>query len=77
MKILYAYGIPEILVKAVVIMYSETKAKVLSPDGETDLFEIKAGVLQGDTLAPYVFIIALDYAMRKALSGKTKSYDSI
>jgi hypothetical protein len=27
-------------------------------------------VLQGDTLAPYLFIIALDYALRKVLNGK-------
>ena len=26
--------------------------------------------MQGDTLAPYLFIIVLDYAMKKALSGK-------
>ena len=35
---------------------------------ETELFDILAGVLQGDTLAPYLFIIALDYCMRQALS---------
>ena len=27
----------------------------------TDYFDIVAGVLQGDTLAPYLFIICLDY----------------
>ena len=51
-------------------MYTDTTAKVMSPDGETELFNTRAGVLQGDTLAPYLFIIALDYAMRKALDGK-------
>ena len=30
--------------------YSETRAKVTTPDGETDEFEIFDGVLQGDTL---------------------------
>ena len=45
-------------------------AKVISPDGETELFEILAGVLQGDTLAPYLFVIALDYALRMAIDGK-------
>ena len=29
-------------------MYTNTKAKVISPDGETDHFEIKTGVLQGN-----------------------------
>ena len=31
---------------------------------ETDYFDIVAGVLQGDTLAPYLFIICLDYVLR-------------
>ena len=34
---------------------------------ETDFFGITAGVLQGDTLAPYIFIISLNYVLRKAL----------
>ena len=49
--------------------YTNTKAKVISPDGETKLFEILAGVLQGDTLAPYLFIITLDYFLRNAFSS--------
>ena len=39
-----------------------------SPDGETEEFDILAGVLQGDTLAPYLFTIVLDYVMREATS---------
>ena len=31
---------------------------------DTDYFDIVAGVLQGDTLAPYLFIICLDYVLR-------------
>ena len=33
----------------------------------TEFFEIVAGVLQGDTLAPYLFIICLDYILRTSL----------
>ena len=69
-NILQAYGIPEKLVQAISVTYSNTHAKVCSPDGETDYFEIHRGVLQGDTLAPFLFVIALDYAMRSAISGK-------
>ena len=65
-RILKAYGIPPILLRAIEKMYTNTMAKVVSPDGETDMFEIAAGVLQGDTLAPFLFIIVLDYALRKA-----------
>ena len=50
------------------LMYEGTRAKVLSPDGETKLFDILAGVLQGDTLAPYLFVIVIDYCMRKAVN---------
>ena len=57
------------IVKAIEIMYINTKAKVLSPDGETDFFEILAGVLQGDTLAPFLFVIVVDYVLRKAVDG--------
>ena len=45
--------------------------KVRSPDGDTEYFDIVAGVLQGDTLAPYLFIICLDYVLKK--SEKTAS----
>ena len=41
------------------MLYKNTKAMVRSPDGDTD-FNIAARVLQGDTLAPYTFIISLD-----------------
>ena len=39
------------------------KSIVCSPDGDTDYFDIVAGVLQGDTLATYLFIICLDYVL--------------
>ena len=43
------------------------KVKVHSPHGDTDYFDILAGVLQGDTLAPYLFIICLDYMLRASI----------
>ena len=38
--------------------------KVRSPDGDTEYFDIVAGVLQEDILAPYLFIICQDYVLR-------------
>ena len=38
-----------------------------SPNVDTDYFNIVAGVLQGDTLAPYLFISSLDYMLRKSI----------
>ena len=49
------------------ISIRNTKVKVRSPDGDTEYFDIVAGVLQGDTLAPYLFIICLDYVLRTSI----------
>ena len=62
-QILLAYGLPEETVAAIMILYRNIKVKVRSPDGDTEYFDIAAGVLQGDTLAPYLFIICLDYVL--------------
>ena len=53
-----AYGIPKETVAAIMILYRNTL------DGDTDYFDIVARVLQGDTLAPYLFIICLDCLFR-------------
>ena len=37
-------------------------------DGLTDFFKTLIGVLQGDTLAPFLFIIVLDYVLRSCMS---------
>ena len=34
---------------------------VRSPDGDIPFFKITTGVLQGDTIIPFLFIICLDY----------------
>ena len=62
-QILLAYGIPKETVAAITILYRNTKAKVRSPDGDTEYFDIVAG----DTLAPYLFIICLDYVLRTSI----------
>ena len=49
------------------ILYRNTKVKVRSPDGDTDYFDIVAGVLLGDTLSPYLFIIYPDYVLRTSI----------
>ena len=68
-KILKAYGVPLNLLQAIEGMQGDTRAKVVIPDGDSEEFVIQAGVLQGDTLAPFLFVIALDYTFRKAITG--------
>ena len=49
------------------MLYRNTIVIVRFPDGDTDYFEIVAGVLQGHTLAPNLFIIYLDYVLRTSM----------
>ena len=63
-QILLAYGILKETVAAIMILYRNTKVKVRSPNGDTDYFDIVAGLLQGDRLAPYLFMICLHYVLR-------------
>ena len=51
----------------IMMLYRNTKVKVCFLDEDTDYFNIVAGVLQGDTLAPYLFIICLDYVLRTSI----------
>ena len=65
--ILRAYVIPQKIVLAVAAGYKKTRAKVLS----LMLQHLNVtSVFQGDTLAPFLFILALDYALRQAISGR-------
>ena len=63
LKILKAYGVPDKLVNAIAGIYKSTRTQVLTPAGPTDEFRSHSGVLQGDTLAPYIFVTMLVYAI--------------
>ena len=69
MKILLAYGIPKAIVDIIGLLYTNMKAQVITSNGMTSYFDIQAEVLQGDMLAPYLFIIIVDYCMRQAIKS--------
>ena len=73
-QILLAYSLLKETVAAIMILYKNTKVKVRFPDGDTDYFDIVAGVLQGDTLTLYLFIICLHYVLRTSID-KIKEND--
>ena len=43
---------------------------ILATYGRTEFFKITTGVLQGDSLTHYLFIIVLDYVPREAIEGQ-------
>ena len=61
-QILLVYGLPKETVATIMILYRNTKVKIHSPDGDTDYFNTVAGIL-----APYLFIICLDYMLRTSI----------
>ena len=75
-QILLADSLPKETVAAMMMLYKNRKIKVRSPDEDTSFFDIVVGALQEDTLAPYQFIICLDYLLRTSIEwlylGKCK-----
>ena len=65
--ILKSYGIPAETVNAIMMLYMNTRFMVRSPDGDTQFFEITTCVLQGDTIAPFLFINCLDYVLKSSI----------
>ena len=65
--ILSQYNVPNSLISDIIQMYSDTSACVSTELGPTEWFKTTSGVLQGDTLSPYLFIVLLDYALKKTL----------
>ena len=59
----------KLTVSAIMLLSINTKVKVRSPDGDTDYFDFVVGVLRGDTLALYLFIICLDYVLRTSIDN--------
>ena len=64
-KILRNYGIPQKIVNAIVIIYTNSKSRVRLGNELSEAFNITTGVLQGDTLAPFLFLIVLDFVMKQ------------
>ena len=70
-EILGLYGIPEEIVAAIKVMYTDSTSTVMTTDGETQPFSTLAGILQGNTLAP-LFIMVVDYVMRVSIDTITE-----
>ena len=58
---------PRRLVPNYAVVFRLGLVKVRSLDGDTEYFDIVAGVLKGETLALYHFIICLDYVLRTSI----------
>ena len=71
-KVMFAvlrhYGIPEAVVYAISVLYKNSKSAVMVDGGLSDPFDVTTGVLQGDVLDPFLFVVLVDYLLKKATS---------
>ena len=62
LHILSNYGVPEEIINAITVF-------VQTPGGPTEALLTTAGILQGDTLAPFLFVIIVDYVLRQSVDN--------
>ena len=62
-----SYGIPPKLVRMVQAMFKGSKCAVIDGGGKTDWFDIKSGVRQGCVMSGFLFLLVIDWVMRKSL----------
>ena len=65
-NIMRNYGIPQKLIEIVKAMYHHSKCAVVDGGRKTDWFEVKSGVKQGCSMSGFLFLLVIDWVMRKA-----------
>ena len=60
-------NVPNYLISDIIQMYSDTSACVSTELRPTEWFMTTSGVLKGDAQSLYLFIVLLDYALKKTL----------
>jgi len=70
-NILYSYDVPAEIINAIMSLYYGAKAAVKLDGSISEFFDLGVGVLQGDTLAPYLFVIVIDWVMRNAIPDES------
>lgn len=61
-----SYGIPEKIVKMVKAVYNGSESAVIDGSGVYDWFENKTGVKQGCCTSGFLFLLVVDWVLRKA-----------
>uniref|UniRef100_H3A099 ribonuclease H n=1 Tax=Latimeria chalumnae TaxID=7897 RepID=H3A099_LATCH len=79
LQILTHYGVPEKMIAAIKALYVDTESCVAVGGIVSNPFKVKTGVLQGDILAPFLFIIMVDYIftnmkMQNSFETKANNY---
>ena len=71
-KILRAYGIPHKVVTIIRTFYEHFECGAIVENTQTESFPVKSGVRQGCILSPILFLVVIDWVMRKTTSGRPR-----
>ena len=63
LHILSSYSIPHEIVQAIAVKYHAPNSCFSTSDGPTEPFFTTTGIVPDDTLAPYLFVIVVDYIL--------------
>ena len=63
------YGIPQQYINIFKSLYLNSSCCVKTDSGLTEFFHIVTGVRQGCVLSPFLFLLVVDFVMRKAIIG--------
>ena len=69
-RILKSYGIPGKVVSIIKSLYEGSECKVRHGGTESNKFTVKSGVRQGCILSPFLFLIVMDYVMKRAMVNR-------
>ena len=71
-KILELYGLPAKVINIIKDMYKDNRCCVRHAGKHSDWFQVKTGVRQGCIISPLLFLVVIDWVMKKATSDKPR-----
>ena len=63
-------GIPDKLIRMVMLLYDNTECAVIDNGVESEWFTVRTGVKQGCVMSGFLFLLSIDWVMRRTVSGE-------
>ena len=71
-NIMRSHGIPGEMVRVIADIYEDFECAVIDGSETSDWFKIKSGVKQGRAMSGFLFLLTLDWIMRKVTADKRR-----
>ena len=71
-SILRSYGFPEKVINILSSMYADNRCCVRHGGLHSEWFQVKSGVRQGCVISPLLFLVAIDWVMKRATADKAR-----